>query len=144
VLKPDGLAAFLVWADRDLNPFFSVITEILNQFAPAEPEDEDAPAAFRFARQGKLKKLLEEAGAVSVKEHMLKFDTEAAINVSQFWELRTEMSDTFRTKLARLSADEVSDVRNAVQRAAAVYFKRGRMSFPSQALVVSGRKAVDK
>jgi ubiquinone/menaquinone biosynthesis C-methylase UbiE len=144
VLKSDGLVAFLVWADRDLNPFFSVITEILNQFAPAEPEDEDAPAAFRFARPGKLKKLLEEAGAASVKEHVLKFDTEAPINVSQFWELRTEMSDTFRTKLARLTAPDVAAVRDAVTKAAAVYFKSGKMSFPSQALIVSGRKAADK
>jgi ubiquinone/menaquinone biosynthesis C-methylase UbiE len=141
VAKPDGCVAFLVWADRDLNPFFSVITEVLNQFVPAEPEDEDAPAAFRFARPGKLARLLNEAGAVSVKERAVKFDTVAPIDVAQFWQLRTEMSDTFRTKIARLAPDEVSAVRNAVVKAAAVYFKGGRMSFPSQALIVTGRKA---
>jgi ubiquinone/menaquinone biosynthesis C-methylase UbiE len=142
VIKPCGLAAFLVWADRDINPFFSVITEVLTQFVPAEPEDEDAPAAFRFARPGKLAKLLEKAGAVSVKERAVKFDTEAPINLSQFWELRTEMSDTFRTKLAKLAPDEVNVVREMVLKAAAVYFKSGRMSFPSEVLIVSGRKAV--
>jgi ubiquinone/menaquinone biosynthesis C-methylase UbiE len=144
VVKPDGCVAFLVWADRELNPFFSVITEILNQFVPAEPEDEDAPAAFRFARPGKLARLLEAAGAVSVKERTLKFDTEAPIDVSQFWELRTEMSDTFRTKIAKLAAADVNAVRDAVKKAAAVYFRSGSMSFPSQALIVSGRKAVGK
>lgn len=144
VIKPGGLVAFLVWADRDINPFFSVITEVLNQFVPAEPEDEDAPAAFRFASPGKLAKLLEKAGAVSVKERAVKFDTEAPINVSQFWELRTEMSDTFRTKLAKLAPDEVNLVREAVLKAAAAYFKSGRMSFPSQVLIVSGRKASAK
>ncbi|MEP6742834.1 MAG: class I SAM-dependent methyltransferase [bacterium] len=141
VVKPGGCIGFLVWADRGLNPFFSVITEVLNQFVPAEPEDEDAPAAFRFARPGKLAKVLQESGAVAVKERGLKFDTEAPIDVSQFWELRTEMSDTFRTKLAKLSPAEIRAVRDAVQKAAAVYFKGGRMSFPSQALIVSGRKA---
>ncbi len=143
VVKPGGCVAFLVWADRELNPFFSVITEILNQFVPAEPEDEDAPAAFRFARPGKLAKLLEEAGAVSVNERTLKFDTDAPIDVAQFWELRTEMSDTFRTKIAKLAADELMAVRDEVQKAAAVYFKSGSMSFPSQALLVSGRKAAE-
>jgi ubiquinone/menaquinone biosynthesis C-methylase UbiE len=141
-VKPGGPIAFLVWADRELNPFFSVITEVLNQFVPAEIEDEDAPGAFRFAQPGKLAKSLEEAGAVSVKEHTLEFATEAPIDVSQFWELRTEMSDTFRTKLAKLAPDQVDAVRDAVLKAAAVYFKSGRMSFPSQVLIVSGKKAV--
>lgn len=144
VVKPGGCLALLVWADRELNPFFSVITEILDQFVAAEPEDEDAPAAFRFARPGKLAKLIEEAGAESVKERTLKFDSEAPIDVSQFWELRTEMSDTFRTKLAKLAPDEFNAVRDAVQKSAAAYFKSGSMNFPSQVLIVSGRKAVDE
>ena len=141
VLKPGGRVAFLVWADRESNPFFSVITEVLDQFVPAEVEDEDAPAAFRFARPGKLAKLLSEAGALSVNEGSLDFHTEAPIDVSQFWELRTEMSDTFRTKIAKLPADEVEKVRAAVIKASAIYFKNGYMSFPSKALIVSGKKA---
>lgn len=144
VVKLGGRLALLVWADRELNPFFTVITEVLNRFVPAEPEDEDAPAAFRFARPGKLAKLLEEARAVSVNERALQFDTEAPVDISEFWGLRTEMSDTFRTKLAKLAPDEVSAVRDAVLKAAAVYFESGSMSFPSQVLIVSGVKAVDK
>ncbi len=142
VVKPGGCVAFLVWADRELNPFFSIITKVLDQFVPAEPEEEDAPGAFRFARPGKLLRQLEEAGAVSVKEHALKFVTEAPIDLAQFWELRTEMSDTFRTKLAKLAPAEVSAVRDAVLKAAAEFFKDGHMSFPSQVLIVTGRKAV--
>ena len=144
VVKLGGRLALLVWADRELNPFFTVISEVLNRFVPAEPEDEDAPAAFRFARPGKLAKLLEEARAVSVNERALQFDTEAPVDISEFWGLRTEMSDTFRTKLAKLAPDEVSAVRDAVLKAAAVYFESGSMSFPSQVLIVSGVKAVDK
>ncbi|MDQ1639928.1 MAG: hypothetical protein QOF62_3267 [Pyrinomonadaceae bacterium] len=138
VVKPVGRVAFLVWAEREFNPFFTVITEVLNQFVAAEPEAEDAPTAFRFARPGKLAKLLGEAGAVSVKERALKFETEAPVDISEFWELRTEMSDTFRTKLASLAPDEVEAVRNAVLKAATVYFQSGSMNFPSQVLIVSG------
>ncbi len=144
VVKPGGCLAFLVWAERELNPFFTVITEVLNQFVAAEPEDEDAPTAFRFARTGKLAKLIEEAGAVSVKERTLKFDTEAPLDISQFWDFRTEMSDSFRTTLAKLGPDEVNAARAAVLTAAAVYFQSGGMSFPSQVLIISGRKAVDE
>jgi len=140
VTKAGGRVAFLVWADRESNPFFSIITEVLNQFVPAEPEDEDAPTAFRFARPGKLATLLKDAGAVSVKERLLKFSTEAPIDISKFWELRTEMSDSFRKKLATLAPDEVSAARAEVLKASAVYFESGSMSFPSQVLIVSGRK----
>lgn len=140
VIKPGGRLALLVWSARESNPFFSVITEVLDRFVPAEMEDEDAPQAFRFARQGKLAKLLEEAGAASLKERAVKLTTEAPIDVFQFWELRTEMSDTFRTKLAKLTPDQVASVRDEVLKAAAVYFKGGHMSFPSQALIVSGEK----
>jgi ubiquinone/menaquinone biosynthesis C-methylase UbiE len=144
VVKPAGRLAFLVWAERKFNPFFTVITEVLNQFVAAEPEAEDAPTAFRFARPGKLAKLLEKAGAVSVKERALNFDTEAPVDISEFWELRTEMSDTFRTKLAKLAPNEVRAVRDAVLEAATVYFQSGSMNFPSQVLIVSGSKAIDE
>ena len=102
VVKPGGHVSFLVWANKEVNPFFSVVTEILDRFVPAEPQAEDAPEAFRFAAPGKLAKLLSEAGAKSVTERIFEFSIEAPISVEQFWELRTEMSDTFRNKLARL------------------------------------------
>lgn len=140
VVKPGGRVAFLVWAGREFNPFFTVISQVLDKFVPAEPEDEDAPTAFRFARPGKLAKLVEEAGAVAVKERTLKFATEAPIDIAQFWELRTEMSDAYRTKLAKLAPDEVSAVRDAVLKVSAAYFHNGSMRFPSQVLIVSGIK----
>jgi ubiquinone/menaquinone biosynthesis C-methylase UbiE len=140
VVKPDGSIAVLVWAGRATNPFFSVVTEILDRFVPAEPEDEDALAAFRFARAGKLAALLQEAGATSVNERRVPFTIEAPITVSQFWELRTEMSDTFRKKLARLVPDQVAAIRYTVQKKVAGYFKTGGMSFPGEVLIVTGKK----
>ncbi|HKP47368.1 MAG TPA: class I SAM-dependent methyltransferase [Pyrinomonadaceae bacterium] len=140
VVKPGGSLAFLVWASREFNPFFSVITEVLNQFVPADEEDENAPGAFRFATPGKLAAVLKSAGAADVHEREINFDTEAALDVSQFWQLRTEMSDTFRTKLAKLTPEEVAKVREATMNAALPYFKDGRMSFPSRVLIVSGNR----
>lgn len=140
VVKPGGYVSFVVWAAREVNPFFSVVTEVLDRFVQPDAEDEDAPGAFRFATPGKLMKVLQEAGAVDVIERELAFMIEAPITVERFWELRSEMSDTFRKKLAKLVPDQVAAIRYTVQKAVAGYFKTGGMSFPAQALVVSGRK----
>ncbi len=142
VIKPGGYLSLLVWGPRGVNPFFNVVTDVLNEFVPADEEDEDAPAAFRFARSGKLARLLNEAGATSVTERTLAFRIEAPITSEHFYELRTEMSDTFRTKLAKLSADQVKAVKASVEKGVAKYFEGGGMSFPAEVLIVTGRKPI--
>jgi ubiquinone/menaquinone biosynthesis C-methylase UbiE len=142
VVKPGGYVSFLVWAPQEVNPFFSVITEVMDRFVPADVEDEDAPGAFRFARPGKLAKLLHEAGATSVAERTFPFSIEAPITAGRFWELRTEMSDAFRNKLAKLVPDQVAAIRYTVQKTVASYFKAGGMSFPAEVLIVTGKKPI--
>ena len=143
VVKPDGLVSFLVWASREANPFFTVVTEILDRFVQADVEEEDAPTAFRFAAPGKLGKLLQEAGATSVTERTFDFSIEAPISVDQFWELRTEMSDSFRKKLGRLVPDQVAAIKYTVQKKVASYFKTGGMVMPGQVLLVTGKKTAN-
>jgi SAM-dependent methyltransferase len=143
VVKPGGRVSFVVWNSNEVNPFFSSVTEVLDRFIPPEPVDEDAPGAFRFAKPGKLAKLLGDAGATSVEEQPLPFRIEAPIEAEQFWELRSEMSDTLRAKLATLTTDEIATVRHAVEKVVAKYFKSGHMSFPAQALIVSATVATD-
>ena len=143
VVKPGGSVSFLVWADKEVNPFFNVLAEILDRFVPAEPQAEDAPEAFRFAPPGKLRKLLSAAGAVSVTERTFDFSIAAPITPEHFWELRTEMSDSFRNKLARLVPDQVAAIKYTVQKQVGSYFKTGGMVFPGQVLLVTGRKPED-
>jgi ubiquinone/menaquinone biosynthesis C-methylase UbiE len=140
VTKPGGRIVLLVWGSREANPFFSVISEVLNQFVPAEPEDEDAPTAFRFARPGKLAKVFTDAGANEVTEETIPFRIEHPIDINGFWEMRTEMSDTFRSKLGHLDSETVAGVKDATAKAVAKYFEDGQMNFPAQALIVTGRK----
>ena len=140
VTKPGGRIAFLVWAGQCVNPFFTVISEVLSQFVPAEPEDEDAPGAFRFARKGKLAQLFRNAGALSVSEQPFPFRIENPIDIERFWELRTEMSNTFRGKLAQLDSRQMAAVKASAAKAVAEYFTGGQMDFPAQALIVIGRK----
>jgi SAM-dependent methyltransferase len=139
VVRKDGCVAFAVWGPKEANPFFSTITDVIDQFLKA-PEDSNAPDAFRFAVPGKLAGILEQANAQNVIERQLNFQIEAAISFEQFWQLRTEMSETLREKMARLTPAQLPTVKNAVADGARRYFVSGRMSFPAEALIVSGRK----
>jgi len=89
---------------------------------------------------GKLVGILEKADAKSVIERELNFEIEAPISFEQFWQLRTEMSGTLREKMARVAPEQLPTVKQAVADAARKYFVSGTMSFPAQALIVSGRK----
>jgi len=140
VVLKDGCVAFAVWGPKEANPFFSTITDVIDRFVEIPPQDPDAPDAFRFAVPGKLAGILEEADAKNVIERQLNFQIEAAISFEQFWQLRTEMSETLREKMARLTPAELPTVKQTVADASRRYFASGTMSFPAEALIVSGRK----
>jgi ubiquinone/menaquinone biosynthesis C-methylase UbiE len=141
VVLEDGRIAFAVWGPKEANPFFSSITDVIDQFLEGTPQDSDAPDAFRFAVPGKLARSLEQAGAKNVIERQLNFQIEAPISFEQFWQVRTEMSETLREKMARLTPAQLPTVKQAVADGAHRYFVSGTMSFPAEALIVSGRKA---
>jgi ubiquinone/menaquinone biosynthesis C-methylase UbiE len=141
VIVEDGYVSFAVWGLKQANPFFSTITDVIDRFVEVPPEDPDAPDAFRFADHGKLAAILETADAKNVIERKLNFDIKAPISFEQFWELRTEMSGTLREKMARLAPAQLPTVREAVADAAQSFFVSGTMSFPAEALIVTGRKS---
>ena len=140
VVLEDGCVAFAVWGPKEANPFFSSISDTIDQFLDDPPQDSDAPDAFHFALPGKLAGAMEQSDADNVIERQLNFRIEAAISFEQFWQLRTEMSETLREKMARLTAAQLPTVKQAVADAARKYFASGTMSFPAEALIVSGRK----
>jgi ubiquinone/menaquinone biosynthesis C-methylase UbiE len=141
VTAEDGIVSFVVWGPEEANPFFSAVTEVIDRFVEVPPQDPDAPETFRFAAPRKLVRVLESAGAKNVIERQLNFQIEASISFEQFWQLRTEMSGTLRDKMARLMPTERPTVKHAVADAVRRYFVSGAMSFPAQALIVSGRKS---
>ena len=141
VIAEDGIVSFVVWGPKEANPFFSVVTDVIDRFLKDAPQHSDASETFRFAAPGKLVRVLENAGAKNVIEHRLNFKIEAPISSEQFWELRTEMSGTLRDKMARLMPAQRPAVKLAVADAVRRYFVSGTMSFPAEALIVSGRKS---
>src|SRR5207237_5610527 len=141
VIAEDGYVSFAVWGPKEANPFFSTITDVMDRFVESARQDPDAPDAFRFAVPGKLGGILENADAKNVIERQLNFQIEAAISFEQFWQLRTEMSETLREKMARLTPAQLPTIKQAVADAARRYIVSGKMSFPAEALIVSGKKS---
>ena len=142
VLKPGRNLALAVWHFAETNPFHYALSRVIDRYAKSPPLAPDALDAFRFATPGKLGKILNEAGAISVSERLLQFPIQASISLEDFFTLRIEMSEKLREKIARLSNDQVAEVKREALESLREYRTGNRMSFPAEVLIVSGVKAV--
>jgi ubiquinone/menaquinone biosynthesis C-methylase UbiE len=140
VTRPGGSVTFAVWHKSELNPFCYIFSRTMDQHVAAVAADADAPGAFRFAEPGKLSRVMTDAGAVDVAEHTFKFDLEAPVTPLDVWTLRSETSDTLRTKLKQLPPDERSQVAQEVQDALREVFPYNQMKCPAQMIIATGRK----
>ncbi|HEY0724893.1 MAG TPA: class I SAM-dependent methyltransferase [Pyrinomonadaceae bacterium] len=140
VLKPGGSLTFAVWYKSDVNPFCYLVSGVMDQHIKAPAPDPNAPNAFRFAEPGKLADVMKRAGAIDVRDEVVKFDIEAPLTALEFWTMRAQTSDTLREKLAKLPASEQSQVATEVQHAVAEYFPANQMKFPTQMLIATGKK----
>jgi len=142
VTKPGGRVAFVVWHKSELNPFCYAVTNVVDQYIKPQPEDLDAPGAFRFAEPGKLANVITQADAVDVKEEVLEFEIAAPISPGEFWAMRSRMSDTLRTRLNQLSEAEQSRIASEVEQSVQQFFPQNQMKFPAKMIVASGKKPV--
>ena len=140
VVRNDGCVSFAVWGLEEANPFFSTVNDVFDRFVEVSTQDPDAPDAFRFAPPGKLAGILKDAGAEIIIERQLDFQIEAAMSFERFWRLRTEMSESLRAKMAGLTPGKIEAIKQAVADGTEEYFPSGKMNFPAEALIVSGRK----
>ena len=143
VARPGGKISLAVWHKSELNPFLYCITNVMNRYINTPPADPDAVGAFRFAEPGKLAGVLTDAGASDVTERVLKFRIEAPMSAQEYWILRSEISDTLRENIARLTAEQTFGVRKEVLDSVREFFPNGEMSFPAQMIIVTARKRDD-
>lgn len=144
VLKPGGRLALAVWHVAERNPFFYTLSRVMERYVDSPPPTPDAPDAFRFAAPGKLRDVLELAGAIAPNERVLPFTIEASISVEDFWTLRSELSETLRVKLAMLSRVQLTEVKRQAVEAFREYSTGHGMRFPAEVLIVSGGKNTPK
>ncbi len=140
VTRSGGVVSLAVWGRSELNPYAYIITEVISRYVESPPADPDAPGAFRFAEPGKLARIISDGGATGIRERSLMFRMEAPISRKEFWELRAEISDTLREKLAGISAEPAHRAALEVQEAVREFFPNEQMSFPARMIIVTGSK----
>ena len=141
VLQPGRKLALAVWHLPEFNPFFCTLSQVLERYIESPPLGPDAPEAFRFAASGRLREILDEAGAIASSERLLSFTIEAPISAGDFWALRIEMSEKLREKVALLSPEQLSEAKRDALAAMRPYSTPHGMSFPAQVLIVTGTKS---
>jgi len=140
VLKPGQKMALAVWHFVDKSPFHHELARIVDRYAPEPALPPDAPDAFRFAPPGKLKEIMIEAEVHEVTERLFHFPINVSLSDEEFWNLRLEMSEKLRQRLATLPPDALSDLKRQALDAFRTYATTAGLSFPAEALIVSGRK----
>jgi|GEM_PF-72953 Methylase involved in ubiquinone/menaquinone biosynthesis len=140
VTKPGGTLALAVWHKSELNPFCHLVSNVIEQHVQSPAADPDAPGAFRFAEPGKLASVMTRAGVGDVVERVIKFDIAAPISALEFWTIRSQVSETLRSKLAKLPPDEQAEVSREVEQSVSEFFPDNQMKFPAQMIIVSGKK----
>ena len=140
VLKPGKKLSLAVWHFAETNPFFYTTSRVVERFIESAPPTPDAPDTFRFASPGKLQAVLREAGAIAPSECLLQFNIQAPVPPEDFWALRCEMSETLRTVVSTLAAEQLAEVKRQALEALRPYCLNDGLSFPSEVLVVSGTK----
>ena len=140
VTKSGGAISLVVWGKSELNPYSYLITNVVARYCDVAPADPNAPGAFRFAQPGALARILKEAGANQVKERVLKFRLAAPISLEKFWEMRSEISEILREKLATLSPPQAELLAREAQEALREYFSNNEMNIPAQMIIVTARK----
>ncbi len=140
VLKPGRKLAFAVWYFADRNPFHHTLSRIMDRFVEPTPVEPDTPDAFRFATQGKLAELLTAAGVADPSERLFQFAIEAPMPAEDFLDMRCEMSDKLRGKIAGLSKEQASEVKRKMLETVRYYSNERGISMPAEVLIVSGSK----
>ena len=141
VTKHEGVISLAVWGKSEVNPFSYAITNVVGRYFEVTVEaDPNAPGAFRFAEPGSLARILAEAGAVDLKERVLKFNIVAPISLEQFWEMRSETSGTLREKLATLPTSQAVLLAKEAKESVSEFFSNSGMSIPAQMIIVTAHK----
>jgi SAM-dependent methyltransferase len=140
-LKPSGRAVFVVWGERERNPFFGEIQDAVREAAPDAPvPGPDDPHAFRYAPAGKLASLLRSGGWSDVEDEPFRFDVAGPISQGEFWDFMQSMNGELEKLVTELPEDSRAALRSDVERRIAPYFAEGTCRFPAEALLVSARR----
>ncbi|HEU4389576.1 MAG TPA: methyltransferase domain-containing protein [Blastocatellia bacterium] len=140
VTRSGGKIVLAVWKGKENNPYFSAVSDVVDRYVTAQANDPDAPGPFRFSDPGLMATLLARAGAERVRERVFEFRLVASMTVGRFWEMRSETSDSLRSRLATLPAEDRKRLDSEMTDALKRYFSGTEMNMPGAVWIVSGLK----
>jgi ubiquinone/menaquinone biosynthesis C-methylase UbiE len=138
-LKPGGRAAFAVWGPTSENKAWELRGYACAPFLDEEPQPEKLPHPMRFARKGRLAKLMRDTGFRDVRTEAVRVPF-VLPSAEDYWAMSTETSSSMVQLLRGLTKRERDTVRRRLVRAAKAYEKDGVLRLPGLAWVVSGRR----
>lgn len=139
-LAPGGRGVFAVWAERERNAYFDVINEAVRGVVPDAPlPGPDDPHGFRYATEGSLSRLLDEAGWVSIEERRLPFLMASGLTPDRFWDHLTGLSVEIAELAKKLPPDQAVALRDDIEARAARHFDGSRLSFPAEVHLIRAR-----
>ncbi len=103
MLRPGGRAAFAVWDQPEANPWATIPGRALVELGTAEPPDPAAPGMFALAGDGRLERLLRDAGFIEVEVIPVAIERRYGA-VEEYVEEIVDMSVMFRGVFAGLDA----------------------------------------
>ncbi|MGH7358693.1 MAG: class I SAM-dependent methyltransferase [Candidatus Rokuibacteriota bacterium] len=139
-LAPGGRGVFAVWAERERNAFFGAINDAVRGVIPDAPlPGPDDPHGFRYAAEGKLARLLDQAGWEDVEERRLPFAMASGLTPDRLWDHVTGLSAELAELAKKLPPDQAAALRVDIEARAARHFDGNRLSFPAEARLIRAR-----
>lgn len=140
VLKPGKKMVLAVWHFAARNPFHCSLSRVVDRYVDSPPPKPNAPDTFRFAIPGRLREILNEAGAIAPTERLLEFTIRLPLSVEDYWALRLDMSEKLREKISLLSREQMIELKRQALESIREYGTGNEIKFPAEALIVSGTK----
>ena len=141
VLKPGGWLAAAVWSAPEKNPSIGLSMAAIKQVIELPPPDPAAPGIFRLAKPGDLAGMLQQVGLADVmdQEFLAEWSYGSA---EEYYTSLMEIAAPVQNLMAKLTPDQVQDVKRRILQAAAHYRRADRITFPIAVRMVAARKPV--
>jgi enediyne biosynthesis protein CalE5 len=141
VLKPGGMAVYLVWGTFEQPMFRDIIGVLFKYISP--PEDESgAPSPFTFSEPGRLAQALDVAGFVDLREESATLPTTFPGSPERWWEWLVDTAAPVQTWMASLSSTEREGALAEIYEALYQYYDGENVNVPIDVIVCSGSKRV--
>ena len=141
VLRRGRWLAAAVWSAPEKNPSIGLSMEAIKKVVELPPPDPTAPGIFRLANPGDLAGMLQQAGLVDVTDQEFLAEWSYA-SADEYYTSLLEIAAPIQNLMAKLSANQIEEVRRLITQAATPFQRGNRITFPIAVRMVAARKSL--